>query len=153
MFFDLEAHEEPLGTPWASHGAAVASQGRPTGVPWGARVAPMGHQWGAMGSHGCSMRPHWPLMGPDGPLGTSLRHLGPCCEALWTSVGPACSHLGLAMGQMGFSWDPPWDVLVPCCAILRSLLGALCTSLEPACCHLGPTWGPRVSPWAFLAPS
>ena len=136
------AVEVDLGIPSWPHGCPV---GRPLGPAWGANWAP----WGPTGARG----PIGASWGPDGPLGASLRHLGPCCKALWTCVGPACSHLGLAMGQIGFSWYPPWDFLVPCCAILRSLLGALCMSLEPACCHLEPTWGPLVSPWAFLEPS
>ena len=76
MFSDLDTRGEPLGTPRASHGAAVSSHGRPTGVPWGARVALMGRQWGAIGTHWCSMKPHgrsmkphWRLMVPDAPWG------------------------------------------------------------------------------------
>ena len=112
MFFDLEARGEPLGTPWASHGAAVASHGRPTGVPWDARVAPMGRQWGAMGSQGCSMRPHWRLMGPPwapgGISSPSWAMLRSSLDIRGAFLRPSCASYGpdgvLQGSSLGLSW-------------------------------------------------
>ena len=112
MFFDLEAHGEPLGTPWASHGAAVASHGRPMGVAWDARVAPMGRQWGAMGSQGCSMRPHWRLMGPPwapgGISSPSWAMLRSSLDIRGAFLRPSCASYGpdgvLQGSSLGLSW-------------------------------------------------
>ena len=149
MFLDLDTCGEPLGTPWASHGAAVSSHGRPTGVPWGARVAPMGRQWGAMGSHGCSMRPHWRLMGPrwspggiSSPSRAMLRNSLDICGAhlrpSWASYGTDGVLLGSSLGRLG--------------AKLCHLKVSLGSSLHVLGACLLPSWANLGSPGIPLGP-
>ena len=149
MFFDLDTRGEPLGTPWASHGAAVSSHGRPTCVPWGARVAPMGRQWGAMGSHGCSMRPHWRLMGPrwspggiSSPSRAMLRNSLDICGAhlrpSWASYGTDGVLLGSSLGRLG--------------AKLCHLKVSLGSSLHVLGACLLPSWANLGSPGIPLGP-
>ena len=143
MFFDLDTRGEPLGTPWASHGAAVSSHGRPTGVPWGARVAPMGRQRGAMGSQGCSMRPHWRLMGPPWAPGgisspswamlrSSLDICGARLQPSWASYGTDGVLLGSSLGRLG--------------AMLCHLTVSLGSSLHVLGACLLPSWANLGSP-------
>ena len=76
-----------------------------------------------------SLPPSWGCLGCLGLfLGPSRGHLGPCWNLLGSSLGvpePASSHLGPSIDQIGLPWHPPWALLVPCCAILRSLGSSL----------------------------
>ena len=149
MFFELETRGEPLGTPWAPHGAAVASHGRPMGAPWGARWAPMGRPWGAMGSHGCSMRPHWRFMGPPWAPGgisspswamlqSSLDICGARLQPSWASYGTDGVLLGSSLGRLG--------------AKLCHLKVSLGSSLHVLGACLLPSWANLGSPGIPLGP-
>ena len=156
MFLDLDTRGEPLGTPWASHGAAVSSHGRPTSVPWGARVAPMGRQWGAMGSHWCSMRLHWVLheapLAPHGArwfpggisspsqamLRSSLDICGLHLRPSWASYGTDGVLLGSSLGRLG--------------AKLCHLKVSLGSSLHVLGACLLPSWANLGSPGIPLGP-
>ena len=97
-----------------------------------------------------------------GRLVVIFGHPGPSLEPLWASLGRAWSHLGAAKSQIGLPWGPLWALLVPCCAILRSLesfLGVLAACLVPSWASLGslgsPYWSKGLSscPFCLIFPT